>query len=136
MNLLKEIYNKILNEEIINEKLSYSETVDGISQNILNEIQKEFWNKPKITIKDGLYLTKNQYTTIILDNKITIQYQIYNFTKEDVFLEKINDIDMTNMFDEKNLKVHVSLIAINSNIEESISIGNILHEVEHLYQFL
>ena len=53
MKILEEIYNTIINEETINEKLSYSEIVDNISQNILKEIQKNFWNYPKITINSN-----------------------------------------------------------------------------------
>lgn len=124
------------NRQFLNEKWSYSSDVEEESDKLIEAIQDNFLNgeSAKITKDIIIYVGEiNDY--LIFDNRITIQYYVYNCHNMEVINYLYNGggyYQSGYIEDDKTLIL--TLYAINDDLQKGLTKKETVHEVEHVMQ--
>lgn len=124
------------NRQFLNEKWSYSSDVEEESDKLIEAIQQIFFDgeSTKITKDIIIYVGEiNDY--LIFDNRITIQYYVYNCHDMEVVKYLYNGGGYYQSgYVEVDKTLILTLYAINNDLQKGLTKKETVHEVEHIMQ--
>lgn len=143
---MKQNYNKILTEELthisnlLKEEYSISDKVKYDATRITKEIKTGIvkGKKYEIILSENPYITFRHGTinSSVYGKPLTIHFQCYNFTDNNVFNEFRNKVPyrIKNQYNRKVNILDISVDAVGGYIRPSTLYDTVQHELEHAFQ--
>lgn len=135
---IKEQIRHIVNEtaRLMTEKWSISDQVENTMEYVYSIIAKDLGKVTPVTITKKIFAYVNDIEIELFGEKIFLHYVCYNCTDDENCMLIYNNGVKYNNFSENDRQLTLTLYLVNGEIIENYSNGNIMHELEHIYQII
>lgn len=120
--------------ELLLEKWSRSEEIDTFVNGVFDAVSETIGKSRKVSLSDGLDVYVGQCVCDFLEEKVNVEYYVYNANDDKSIKYAISELDKLNGYDHSTGELIITFYLVNGVPFEPVTSKNIVHEAEHLLQ--